>query len=51
MCCVFGVAGFKIINQRVMLKSQYEDGNMGVEAEQQLLLKNDKVQAPWPMSH
>ena len=32
-------------------QSQYVDGNMGTEAEQQMLLKIDKVPTPYPMSH
>ena len=37
--------------QIVDLKNQYGDGNMGTEAEQQMLLKIDMVHTPWPMIH
>ena len=33
------------------LRGQYGDGNIGTVAEQQILLKIDKVHTPWPMSH
>ena len=35
----------------VASKSQDGDGNMGTVAEQQMLLRRDKVHTPWPMSH
>ena len=38
-------------NPDFVLKSQYGDGNMGMEAEQQMLLRIDKLHTPWPMSH
>ena len=46
-----GLRGKSSKIQNHVLKGQYGDGNMGTEAEQQMLLKIDNVHNPWPMSH